>query len=269
MTEKIDLSGNILFMGTNLINKICKPLSTMLDVPCFCYCKIYDDGSRIILSNLPNVISYFFEERHYLNTWYFNGAPASAYNSGKNRWITERNDLTAGQSILDEDLKRHFKLHEGVDYIEKTERFTEVFGFAARTGHIYKINDHTFKHFNFAFKEQARNLIHAAEKEKIYIPLSSNSVLPKKLTDLEADFIKKTPIKRYYISSLPNVYLTPREIDCLQWYRKGKTSKEISILLKISARTIEHHVESVKRKLQCNNITQLIATAKNLGIISF
>ena len=49
--------------------------------------------------------------------------------------------------------------------------------------------------------------------------------------------------------------LTPREAQVASWLVRGKTNREIAIILDASVRTIEKHVESVLRKLQVENRT--------------
>lgn len=66
--------------------------------------------------------------------------------------------------------------------------------------------------------------------------------------------------------------ISPREIECIEWYLKGKNSGEIAIILGISRRTVESHIKNVKTKLGCQNLFQLgykIALIKyeNYGLI--
>jgi len=51
--------------------------------------------------------------------------------------------------------------------------------------------------------------------------------------------------------------LSQREMDCVHWYLKGKNSGEIAIILGISRRTVETHIENAKSKLDCTNLFQL------------
>lgn len=267
METKIDLSGNILITKAETIKKICKPLYQVLDIPSFCYCKIYNDGSRIVLCSLPKVIQFFYEEGHFINTWFFSGAPASDYNPGKISWAVEHNSMTEGQSVLVKELKNHFNLSEGVEYVEKTADFVEVYGFGTNKPHIYKVSDYTFKHFIFAFKEQARKIIEGAEREKIRAPIFSKPLLIQELKTNEEKFIKEININRYYLGgAYTGTHLTDREVECLNWCVRGKTAEEISILLSISNRTIERHLANVMRKLNCNKQSQLIRKAIELGI---
>lgn len=49
--------------------------------------------------------------------------------------------------------------------------------------------------------------------------------------------------------------LTRRETEVSSWIAQGKTNREIGIILGISTRTVEKHLENVLRKLQIENRT--------------
>lgn len=55
--------------------------------------------------------------------------------------------------------------------------------------------------------------------------------------------------------------LSDRELDCLRWLIRGKTSWEIGKILGITERTAEFHVGNIVRKLECSNRSQAIAKA--------
>ncbi len=62
--------------------------------------------------------------------------------------------------------------------------------------------------------------------------------------------------------------LTGREVEVLSWLKEGKTSWEISVILKISERTINFHVTNVKKKLNVNNRMGAVAQAMHLGLVN-
>jgi DNA-binding CsgD family transcriptional regulator len=61
--------------------------------------------------------------------------------------------------------------------------------------------------------------------------------------------------------------LTPREVEILRWTADGKTSYEISIILSISERTVNFHINNVFSKLNINNKTAAVVQAVILGLI--
>jgi LuxR family quorum sensing-dependent transcriptional regulator len=61
--------------------------------------------------------------------------------------------------------------------------------------------------------------------------------------------------------------LTTREREVLRWVAGGKTSWEISIILKISERTVKFHLVEASRKLNAVNRTSAVAKALARGLI--
>jgi DNA-binding CsgD family transcriptional regulator len=61
--------------------------------------------------------------------------------------------------------------------------------------------------------------------------------------------------------------LSPRELEVLRWVAQGKSSREISVLLGITSRTVNEHVTSTVRKLSAKNRTHAVAIALRAGII--
>ncbi|MEL6064271.1 LuxR family transcriptional regulator [Methylobacterium sp. DCY52] len=63
-------------------------------------------------------------------------------------------------------------------------------------------------------------------------------------------------------------HLTAREVECLKWSAAGKTAWDISVILSISRRTVEHHLTSACTKLQAVGRTHCVAEAIRRKIIS-
>jgi LuxR family transcriptional regulator, quorum-sensing system regulator BjaR1 len=61
--------------------------------------------------------------------------------------------------------------------------------------------------------------------------------------------------------------LTAREREVLRWVAGGKTSWEISVILKISERTVKFHLVEASRKLNAVNRTSAVAKALARGLI--
>ena len=61
--------------------------------------------------------------------------------------------------------------------------------------------------------------------------------------------------------------LTKREVEVLCWLKEGKTSWEISVILSISERTINFHVNNLKTKLNAGNRLSAVAQAMHLGLV--
>ncbi len=61
--------------------------------------------------------------------------------------------------------------------------------------------------------------------------------------------------------------LTSREIEALQWTALGKTSEETAIILGLSRRAVNFHVNNAKLKLDTVTRSHAVARASALGLI--
>jgi DNA-binding CsgD family transcriptional regulator len=60
--------------------------------------------------------------------------------------------------------------------------------------------------------------------------------------------------------------LSPRELEVLKWLKLGKTSWDISVILKISERTVNYHVNNIMKKLDVTSRLQAVSEAVNKEI---
>jgi DNA-binding CsgD family transcriptional regulator len=61
---------------------------------------------------------------------------------------------------------------------------------------------------------------------------------------------------------------TPRETEIMNWTAQGKTSLQISVLIKVKEPTVKKHIKSACQKLNANNKTHATAIAVTLGLIA-
>jgi DNA-binding NarL/FixJ family response regulator len=63
------------------------------------------------------------------------------------------------------------------------------------------------------------------------------------------------------------VALNERELECLTWSGRGKTSPEIAAILGLSKRTVNFHIENACHKLNVATRTEAVAKATSGGLI--
>lgn len=61
--------------------------------------------------------------------------------------------------------------------------------------------------------------------------------------------------------------LSGREKDVLKWLAVGKSNKEISSILKISVKTVEHYRERLRLKTRARTVAHLVHYAIRHGIV--
>jgi DNA-binding CsgD family transcriptional regulator len=74
-------------------------------------------------------------------------------------------------------------------------------------------------------------------------------------------------IHRKTLHTNKSMILSSREKEVIEWLQQGKSSWEISSILKISERTVNFHVGNILRKLDVVNRAQAIAVAARFGLI--
>jgi DNA-binding NarL/FixJ family response regulator len=73
-------------------------------------------------------------------------------------------------------------------------------------------------------------------------------------------------VSRSADSNRPHDLLAPREREVLQLLAEGKTTKQIAMLLSVSAKTIETHRSRVMRKLGLHSVAELTKYAVREGL---
>ncbi len=61
--------------------------------------------------------------------------------------------------------------------------------------------------------------------------------------------------------------LTPREIDCLSWAAKGKSSWDISVIIGISHNTVNYHMKNALRKFETSSRVVAVVKAIRFGLL--
>jgi len=64
-----------------------------------------------------------------------------------------------------------------------------------------------------------------------------------------------------------HVALNDRELECLTWSARGKTSPEIAAILGLSKRTVNFHIENACRKLNVSTRTEAVVKATSGRLI--
>lgn len=64
-----------------------------------------------------------------------------------------------------------------------------------------------------------------------------------------------------------DVNLNEREVEVLTWSARGKTSEEIALILSLSARTVNFHIDNARDKLGVSTRTQAVVKALTVGMI--
>ncbi len=252
------------------LESFCKVLDNY-GITSFGFTRIYNDLSRFVLTNRPDWAEHCYN-KGYIYLTRLNRHP-SCYQSGYYLWDAF-DPNHSGHQLVGTDAAENFNIGRGMSIVEKTNNWIDKYDFAS-TPNNYAINNFYINNFellnNFinTFKQNAKNLIDAAAKNRGIVPYDSN------LLDMNTDyhdtlFSQKNPDNNVFsISNNTNLLrasLTKRELECICWLTKGKTTPEIAIILNISSRTVEKYITSLKHKLDCYTLFQLGKKIDSLGL---
>lgn len=248
------------------IGAICAPLRE-LGAHHFNYLRIYPDGSRINLSNNAQWIEYFYAKKLYeIGT--FDSDPALY---SKAYIVFPKMD----ENIILLDAHKYFNLSHASMFILPALNYCEFFYFSGHKDEplknkLYLQHEDLLERFIFYFKDRAKRIIAAADRDRIKLPLSDKErtvndlndlslFIKNDVSDLRKKFIRQTPIKHYYLP-LGNreISLSDREIECLLLTVKGYSAADIAASLYRSSRTIEVHLANIKTKFRCRSKLELI-----------
>jgi DNA-binding CsgD family transcriptional regulator len=81
------------------------------------------------------------------------------------------------------------------------------------------------------------------------------------------EFADATLVLPYELDPIPNVALTPRELDVLALIAEGASNKAIARRLTISVHTVKFHIASLLDKLDAQGRAEAVAQGARLGAI--
>jgi DNA-binding CsgD family transcriptional regulator len=70
------------------------------------------------------------------------------------------------------------------------------------------------------------------------------------------------------LQSLVPLRLSPREAEVLSWVGQGKADKEIGVILELSPRTVQKHLEHIYQKIGVKSRTAAAAKAYEIALIA-
>lgn len=85
--------------------------------------------------------------------------------------------------------------------------------------------------------------------------------------DLLAEVVKSRLVRVARSQHQPQPELSRREVEVLTWAGRGKSSADIAVILAITERTVNFHIENVMRKLGVNSRVQAVVQGTRLGLI--
>jgi DNA-binding CsgD family transcriptional regulator len=238
------------------IDALCQPLFEILGLNYFAYSKLYKNGRGLFLSSDSKWIKHRFNSHAIFNS--------SVATAGVYYW-----DHYVGAAAKWVQVgKQYFNYHRGQTLIIDRGNYFEIAEFAEPKNNL---NENSLSYpsellteFTAYFRENAHLLLELLEKNYLF---KFNIPQQQINTDLIQLFLNRVQAKKYLISSeLGNQHISHREYQCFKLLTQYHSAKDIAKNLKLSFRTVENYINSIKNKLGCRNKKELIQIALNNGV---
>lgn len=248
----------------NDVAEICNPLFEKYSICAFLYARVFDNGTAY-----PLISHHEWHEHHFKKGYMITPPIPPKFITNKFYYLLTGNEPGPFQEIL-YDLRNLFGLWYPICLIERYYGFYDLFMFFTTPENhniinFYINNIDVLEKFKFYFKEKANKLIIKSEKNKLIIPehMRPNfGGLKKPFNSIDTDkqkFLEQINVNRYILSSYgKEVFFTKREIDSLKCLGRGRTVKEAAKLMRISPRTVEDYINSIKCKLGLRRKSEII-----------
>lgn len=241
----------------SVISEICKPLYEYYDLNLVTYRRFYNNGKLLYIFNNKEWMDFVLNQELWITSNFKNQIPH----------ISKEESILA---LWDEKYLKTDKIYQGlyahniwngVSVYKKFDTYVETFAFAGEKSsskllNLYINTPEVIEHFILYFRERFNVFLKKIDPN-ILISFDIGNWIEKTLVDEKIDeFFKATPINKFLIEE--KIGISYREMQCLIWSIRGKTSKEIARLINLSPRSVEKYLDNIKAKMDCLSRGQMV-----------
>jgi len=245
------------------MTEICSHTLAKLGFSAFEYARVYDNQTALILYSDPKIANYVVQKQLHISAhvpreiinsefWYIPD-PYGAYSQN----VREVKEISGSSSFS--------------NYIRRYPGYYEMFCFWSLTEQSSVTNKfinmkESLEQYCSSFVETAKNLILFVEQDCFMLTdamqpnfhgLKSEELINSKNLQICLEKFQRELIK---LGSYISPKLSRQELNCILFLIQGKTGPDIADLLKLSHRTVEMHLNSIKIKLGCHKKSEIIST---------
>lgn len=245
---------------SNKLSEICKPIFDNFGFSSFGYTRVFNDGCRLILETNKEWLEAYSKIDFRENN---DGESSLIYNLHN---LSSRPHLEefyiqiltgAPKTELHKNLYT-LGIWNSVSIYIHMNKFIEVYHLSTSKNDNSTIIDFCVnKKFLLArffhyFREKISKLdLQKAPCifDKALIGVFDKKLISNSIVNNEhiTNYLKQTSIEKYYLKT-HDKFISKREAECLHYLSAGNSSKEIARILKLSPRTVESYINSVKVK---------------------
>jgi DNA-binding CsgD family transcriptional regulator len=251
------------------LDQICSPLKNAFGIKHFGQGQVFDNGKYFLVSNSPVFIKAIACYDFQFKTKFFSKITPFICKTEPLQIIWP--EITDDEGIM---YVRENNVKNGYSVIKESKGSLHYYFFAmenSQNDDLQFLREHSgvFDKFIDHFYRVSSDIC----KPEIGLNMGTSPHLKKIFPRVENAFLPTTPWQRkvQYFSSLlksnlsneveelrRKYNLTDRQLEVLSHYSTGKTAKEVAILLNIGNRTVEDHLDILRRRTKCQSKSELI-----------
>ncbi len=263
MSSFKDLTRSVSYKYNDKINKYCSSLFNYFNLFQFFYYEIKNDGRFSTFHSSQSWSEYYDANQFYLIDPYYRHPKYF-----KEGIILIRDTQNHSVEPILNPGKDKFHVGFILKLVKKTHDGVEVFGFTSPTpddSHVsFLISEMPLlRTFIEKFKADHPLLLTALKDNQLNLANLIGPTFNEPTLILPPDFKKKQALLQN-LGMSTEAPLSPIEISVMKLFVKGYSAGKIAPQIYLSRRTVEHHMERIKRKLDCSSKTELIQKAREL-----
>ena len=238
-----ELKKHVLFTGAADVRDFCRPLAH-LSIDGFIFMRRFADGRFVDLSN-QLAWSEEFLVRYLEGQIDFDcAADHMLIQPGVSLWSHNPDN------IIWQEGRRDWGFHSGISIAKEGPYWTDIFCFYSRErpetmDKQYLASFLQLEKFSFRFLENCHDLVSAGESKPLQTP---ETYLTPPQQETPSVFPEEALIEP----------LTGRERECIYYAVKGNTAQQVAVLLHLSRRTVESHLQNAKDKLGVGRLSEVV-----------
>lgn len=243
------------------IRKYCKELSRSFNLCHFWYYRLTHDGHIASLGTHLGWMEYFASEEFYLKYPYVRQPKYL-----KDSIVLHKDSQEEALKEIYSSCREKFGMQQSLQILQKTPEGIEEFGFSSKSSSDVQtsifINEiPLLRLFIKQFRKDNQRILRKIEDDQVNIAEMMGADFYNRKTLVDSQFPEKGALlERMGIRS--GVSLNPVEVDTMKLLLDGYSASQIAGRLHRSKRTIEHRIERMKNKLECESKVELIQKAQ-------
>lgn len=259
---------------SDTLKKVCEPLHQLLGVKHFWYCETTSEGRFFSVASNPGMHEYYHASNKHRHSPFYHDP--KLIRSGFYSYPCIEDDKFQ-ESFA--SCGNKFRLAFAGSFVVKRNSVLVRFGYAfdqsvgKKAAEIVLNNLPILQKFNDYFLKKVDVLLQKAREDAVYLPSEMGMLYKQKPSGISTALTIQEKCafleKLGFLKSEHVWTLTLRELECLQYLHEGYCAREIGEILRISPRTVEKNLESIKNKLICFSKTELMSYANMLHTAGF